>query len=142
MITADRLNLEKSVLQRYLPSNTYVFKDMSTSSPYVLMAAKTNRGHVYTLRIDLEDFPNDVPHAFVTRMLKTKNGDVMSGASASMHTLTSEHGYTRICHYGYDSWTPNVSIYKVYIKCRLWLEMYELHLQNGKPIDHYLNHQD
>ena len=141
MITRERLNLEKSVLQRYLPSNTYVFKDMSTSNPYILMAAKTNRGHVYTLRIDLDEFPNDVPHAFVTKMLRTKDGEVMDGTSASMHTLSSEHGCTRICHYGYGSWTPNVSIYKVYIKCRLWLEMYELHLQNGKPIDYYLNHQ-
>ena len=77
MITRERLNLEKSVLQRYLPSNTYVFKDMSTSNPYILMAAKTNRGHVYTLRIDLDEFPNEVPHAFVTKMLRTKDGEVM-----------------------------------------------------------------
>ena len=140
-MTTERLNLEKSVLQRYLPSNTYVFKDISTSSPYVLMAAKTNRGHVYTLRIDLDGFPTSLPHAFVTKMLKTKDGDDMDGASASMHTLPSEHGYTRICHYGNESWGPNVSIYKVYIKCRLWLEMYELHLQTGKPMDYYLNHQ-
>jgi hypothetical protein len=140
-MTTERLNLEKSVLQRYLPSNTYVFKDISSSSPYVLMAAKTNRGHVYTLRIDLDGFPTSLPHAFVTKMLKTKDGEEMDGASASMHTLTSEHGYTRICHYGNNSWGPNVSIYKVYIKCRLWLEMYELHLQTGKPMDYYLNHQ-
>ena len=140
-MTTERLNLEKSVLQRYLPSNTYVFKDISTSSPYVLMAAKTNRGHVQTLRIDLDGFPTSLPHAFVTKMLKTKDGDEMDGASASMHTLPSEHGYTRICHYGNESWGPNVSIYKVYIKCRLWLEMYELHLQTGKPMDYYLNHQ-
>ena len=136
-----RLNLEKSVLQRYLPSNTYVFKDTSTSHPYVLMAAKTNRGNVYTIRIDLDEFPNDVPHAFVTKMLKTKAGKNMDGASSSMHTLSSEHGYTRICHYGPSFWNPNVSIYKVYIKCRLWLEMYELHLQTGKPMDYWLNHQ-
>ncbi len=141
MITNERLNLEKSVLQRYLPSNTYVFKDISTSNPYVLMAAKTNRGHVYTLRIDLDEFPNDVPHAFVTKMLRTKDGEVMDDCSASMHTLSSEYGYTRICHYAPSAWTPNVSIYKVFIKCRLWLEMYELHLQTGKPMDYYLNHQ-
>ncbi len=140
-MTTERFNLEKSVLQRYLPSNTYVFKDISTSNPYVLMAAKTNRGHVYTLRIDLDGFPTSLPHAFVTKMLKTKDGDEMDGASASMHTLPSEHGYTRICHYGNGSWGPNVSIYKVYIKCRLWLEMYELHLQTGNPMDYYLNHQ-
>ena len=34
-----------------------------------------------------------------------------------------------------------VSIYKIYIKCRLWLEMYEAHLRTGKNIDFFLNHQ-
>ena len=140
-MTTERLNLEKSVLQRYLPSNTYVFKDISSSSPYVLMAARTNRGNVYTLRIDLANFPNSIPPAFVTRMLRTKNGELMNDVSATMHTLSSEYGYTRICHYGTNSWVPNVSLYKVYIKCRLWLEMYELHLQTGKTIDYYLPHQ-
>ena len=140
-MTPERLNLERGVLRRYLPSNTYVFKDLATNNPYVLMAARTNRGTVYTLRIDLESFPNSLPPAFVTRMLKTRDGDEMDGASASMHTLSSDHGYTRICHYGPSSWAPNVSIYKVYVKCRLWLEMYELHLQTGKDISYYLSHQ-
>ena len=140
-MTTDRYNVEKRVLQRYLPGNIFVFKDISSSHPYILMAAKTNRGNVYTIRIDLDDFPNSLPHAFVTKMLRTKSGEVMDYASSSMHTLTSEHGYTRICHYSSTAWTPNVSILKVYIKCRLWLEMYELHLQTGKPMDYYLNHQ-
>ena len=140
-MTTERFNLEKNVLLKYLPANTFVFKDITTSNPYVLMAAKTNRGNVYTIRIDLAGFPNTLPHAFVTKMLKTKSGEDMNECSARMHTLTSEHGYTRICHYGPSSWGPNVSLYKVYIKCRLWLEMYELHLQTGNDMDYYLNHQ-
>ncbi len=133
--------MEQNVLGRHLPSNTFVFKDLSKSNPYVLMAARTNSGNIYTIRIDLGKFPNSVPHAFVTKMLKDKSGKPLDSTSGSMHTLSSEHGYTRICHYGSSSWTPNVSIYKIYIKCRLWLEMYELHLKNGKPLDYYLNHQ-
>lgn len=140
-MTSERLNAEKQVLSRFLPANTYLFRDLETSRPYILMAAKTNRGNVYTIRIDLQGFPNSLPHAFVTKMLKTKTGEVMDMASASMHTLTSEYGYTRICHYGFSSWGPNVSLYKVFIKCRLWLEMYEQHLKTGKPMDYYLNHQ-
>lgn len=140
-MTTERFNLEKNVLERYLPSNTYVFKDTSTDNPYVLMAAKTNSGNVYTLRVDLRGFPNSQPRVFVTRMLRDINGVNLDYASSSMHTLPSEYGYTRICHYGAASWGPNVSLYKVYIKCRLWLEMYELHLQTGNPIDHYLKHQ-
>ncbi len=142
MITNDRLELEKSVLERKLPSNAYKFMDIGTDKPYLVIAAKTNRGNIYTLRIELDQFPAEIPKAFINKMLKNKTGGMMNGISAAMHTLTSEGGRTRICHYGYDSWNPNVSLYKVYVKCRLWLEMYELHLDNGKPIDYYLNHQD
>ncbi len=141
MISNERLELEKSVLARKLPSNAYRFIDIGKSKPYLVIAAKTNRGNIYTLRIELDEFPNEIPKAFITKMLYTKQGDQMNGCSASMHTLSSEYGYTRICHYGNSSWTPNVALYKVYVKCRLWLEMYELHLDNGKPIDYYLNHQ-
>ena len=141
MMDAQRLQMEKMVLARKLPSSAYVFKDMGTSNPYVVIGAITNSKNVYTIRIDLDSFPNSVPKAFVTKMLLNKDGNRMDSASASMHTLTSEHGFTRICHYGANSWTPMVSIFKIYIKCRLWLEMYEAHLRTGKNIDYFLNHQ-
>ena len=138
---AQRLQMEKMVLARKLPSSAYVFKDMGTSNPYVVIGAIPNSKNVYTIRIDLDSFPNSVPKAFVTKMLLNKDGNRMDSASATMHTLTSEHSFTRICHYGTNSWTPMVSIYKIYIKCRLWLEMYEAHLRTGKNIDYFLNHQ-
>ena len=142
MMTQERLQAEKDVLKRKLPGYDYRFMDMDTSKPYLVLPAKTNRGNIYTIRIELDQFPNEIPKAFVTKMLKTKSGEEMNDCSASMHTLTSEHGYTRICHYGYNSWTPMVSLYKIYVKCRLWLEMYELHLQTGNNMDYYLNHMD
>ena len=137
----DRYQAELRVLRAKLPSNAYRFMEWGTSHPYVLMAARTNAGNVYTLRIELSDFPSDIPKVFVTKMLHAKNGHALDSPSAAMHTLSSENGWTRICHYGTNSWVPYVSLYKVYIKCRLWLEMYELHLQTGNPIDHYLKHQ-
>lgn len=140
-MTKERYQLEVRVLENYFPSNAFLFKDMWGDEPYLLMAAKTNSGTIYTIRIDLNGFPNSLPKAFVTKMLKKKDGKILDSASHSMHTLTSEHGYTRICHYGSNSWTPNVSLYKVYIKCRLWLEMYELHLKTGKDISYYLSTQ-
>ena len=142
MMDKERLRAEQDVLSRKLPGHDYRFLDMETSKPYIVLPARTNRGNIYTIRIELDEFPNEIPKAFVTKMLKTKSGNPMSGCSASMHTLTSEHGYTRICHYGHSSWTPMVSIYKIYVKCRLWLEMYELHLQTGHDMDYYLNHQE
>lgn len=140
-MTEERLILEKAVFRQEMPMLQLVFKDMDTDSPYVLMPVKANTGKVYTLRIDLAGFPNQLPHAFVTKMLKTKDGETMDCPSSTMHTLTSEHGYTRICHYGSSSWSTNVSLFKVYIKCALWINIYELHLKNGQTMDYYLNHQ-
>lgn len=137
----ERYQAELSVLSSRLPQNVFRFVGVGTSNPYVLMAARTNSKNVYTLKIELGSFPTSVPKVFVTKMLKTKSGEDMSQCSAAMHTLQSENGCTRICHYGFNSWTPNVSIYKIYVKCRLWLEMYEAHLRTGHPIDYYLNHQ-
>ena len=137
-----RLQTEESLLSRKFPAN--VFRFFNKDNPqiaYLRIGAKTNQGNVYTLHMDLTDFPMQQPKVFVTKMLKSKLGKDLDGPSATMHTLTSENGWTRICHYGCNSWTPNVSLYKVYVKCRLWLEMYETHLRTGKPIEYYLNHQ-
>lgn len=140
-MTQSRYEAELQVLNRYLTPNLFKFKDMGTSRAHLVMAARTNRKNIYTLYIPLDGFPETLPKVFVTRMLKSRTGEDLDGASAAMHTLPSENGWTRLCHYASDSWTEDVSLYKVYIKCRLWLEMYELHLQNGRPIDYYLNHQ-
>jgi hypothetical protein len=129
------------VLQENLPENIYRFMDMGTDSPYLAMAAKTNEGNVYTLKIELAEFPESVPRVFVTHMLYDAKSNPLDTPNQYMHTLRSENGCTQICHYGRNAWTNMVSLYKVYIKCRLWLEIYEEHLHSGEPIDHYLTHQ-
>ena len=137
----ERYLAENRVLASKIPSSAYRFLGIGTSSPYLRIAARTNNGHFYTLHFDLKDFPNSSPKVFVTKMLKNSSGDDMSGASGSMHTLPSENGWTRICHYGQSAWTPYVSLFKVYVICCLWLNMYEQHLLTGMPIEFYLNHQ-
>ena len=124
-----------------MPEQLYRFIDMETELPYIVMAAKTNRGNLYTLRIELDKFPNEEPKAFVTKMLKDKNGEDMSVCNATMHTLSSENGRTRIQFINSDLWTPMTSIYLIYYRCKIWLEMYELHLQTGNDIDYHLKHQ-
>ena len=142
MMDFRRRQLEERVLADRHPQNSYFFRDMDTPYPYLEMAVRTNNGKLYTIRIELQDFPTSIPKVFVKKMLYTKDGERMDSVSASMHTLESENGYTRICHYGYDSWTSNVSLHKVYIKCAWWLNIYELHLRTGKPMDYYFKHQD
>ena len=139
---ANRYHLEVDILQMSLPSNMFKFCDMDTDSPYLKIAAVTNSKKVYTLRINLESFPESMPKVFVTQMLKTKDGRDMDSPSHEMHTLSSEYGFTRICHYGNTSWKPEVTLNKVYLKCRVWLEAYEAHLQTGIALSDYLNSQD
>lgn len=141
MMNKSRYKAEQEVLEAKLPSNIYRFMDMNTAKPYLVMAARTNSGNIYTLKIELDEFPENIPKVFVTKMLYDINGFPLDTPDASMHVLLCENGWTRICHYGSLSWTNRVSLYKVYIKCRLWLEIYEAHLRTGKPIDHYLKHQ-
>ena len=138
----ERLTAEQNLLSQKFPSNVFrFFNSDDLDKAYLRIGAKTNSGNVYTLHMDLSTFPTGQPKVFVTKMLKSRDGQDLNYVSAAMHTLRSENGWTRICHYGPHSWTPNVSLYKVYIKCRLWLEMYEAHLRTGNPIDYYLNHQ-
>lgn len=139
----ERYRAELAVLSKRVPENAFRFfntEGSAAGSPYLLIAAITNGGGLYTLRIDLASFPDSAPPVFVTRMLRNSSGEEMSGCSHEMHTLTSENGWTRLCHYGYSEWTPAVSLFKVYVRCRLWLEMYEAHLRTGNTIDYYLSH--
>ena len=140
-MTKPRYELELSVLQQKLQPNLYRFMDTDTRKPYLIIAAKTNRGNIYTLKVDLEEFPNSIPAVTVLNDIRDKKGNKLTSVSGAMHVLGLHNGHTKICHYGYSSWTPNVSLYKIYVKCRLWLEMYEMHLKTGRDIDHYLKHQ-
>ena len=143
VMTSERYQVELDVLNSKLSPNLFRFRDVDGPAPNLVIAVRTNRGNVYTLYFDLQGFPDSgPPKVFVTRMLRTRSGEEMSGCSAPMCTLPSEHGWTRIRHYDGASWTSTVSLYKIYVISRLWLVMYELHLQNGRPLAHYLNHED
>ena len=80
----ERYQAELMVLSHRLPANAYRFRNIGTCSEDVLMAARTNSGRVYTLRIELANFPVSVPKVFVTKMLKDKNGNDLSGISGTM----------------------------------------------------------
>lgn len=140
-MTEQRLRAEKAVLEKYMKPNTYRFMDMNTQNPYLIMAVMTNSGKVYTIRIMLMEFPYSVPGVQVLTPIRDKRGHALSTPSGTMHVLGMQDGHTLICHYGAKSWTPQVSLFKVYMKCRLWFEMYEEHLRTGAAIDKFLPHQ-
>lgn len=141
MFDQRRYEMEFRLLKRKLPDNVWTFRDLNGARPYLAMAVKTRSSTFYTIQIELACFPQSVPKVFVTKMLKDCNGEPMCEARHDTHTLKSEHGWTRLCHYGPDSWTPNVSLYLIYIKCALWLNIYELHLKTGRSMEYYLKRQ-
>lgn len=141
MIDYQRKQLEEAVLGAYLPSNMYRFGGIGTSSPYLEAGVVANDSSCYLLYFDLSMFPNSKPKVYVKEMLYTKAGSPMNSASSQNHTLTSWNGWTQLCHYNDSKWGPDVSLWKVYLKCRLWIEMYRAHLRTGKTMEYYLNHQ-
>jgi ubiquitin-protein ligase len=128
-------------LTTILSEKAFRFLGFNTDKPYCVVAQQTNSGKVYTIKIDLSNnYPNNVPPAFIIspKPLLTRSGELMLGASHQMHTLTGEDGCVRVCHYGPQDWHPNVSLYKIVIKIRVWLEAYETHLKTGEPLSNYL----
>lgn len=139
-MTDERLKKEFIILQTKLQQDSFRFLDFNGAKPHLVAGQQTNSGTVYTVKIDLSDFPNSVPDAFIIspKPLKTLTGESMLGASHAMHTLSGVDGCTKVCHYGPRDWSSNVSLYKVLIKIRVWLEAYETHLKTGEPLSNYL----
>jgi hypothetical protein len=140
-MTDERLKKEYIILQTKFKENTFRFLDFNTATPNLVIAQQTNSGRVYTIKINLSGFPDTVPDAFITspKPLRTRTGESMLEASHDMHTLSGVNGCTKVCHYGPRDWSSNVSLYKIIIKIRVWLEAYETHLKTGKPLSHYLS---
>lgn len=145
MITQQRLNIEKQALDFGFPKR-YIFQELNSRNAYVDVGLRTNAGRTYRLKMVLGDFPYTKPKVYVTypSILRTYNGTLLSsiGTSASMHLLTPDNlGNIQLCHYSDSAWHSNVSLYKVALKCLVWLNAYDGHLRTGKPLDYFLRHQ-
>lgn len=135
-MTPERLQLEYAALSAYFSPKQFQL-DMNR----LVFAIQTNSKKVYTIKVDLTGgFPYSVPSVFILtpKPLLTCQGMSMLEASHSMHTLEGEDGCVKVCHYGQIDWVPNVSLYQVIVKVRIWLEMYEVHLKTGRSLDYYL----
>lgn len=139
---ATRKNLEEQVISHYMSnSSSYAWGNLGTSRPYIRMAARTNSGKVYVLRIELPNYPNSKPDAYVECMLRDCHGRLMNDASNENHTLAPHaNNWTQICHYHPSAWKPEMSIWMVYVRCVLWLNIYEQTLKTGRNMEFYLKH--
>ena len=141
MMTQSRSRDENMILDHYLGPKAYAFGGTGTSSPYLKAAVKTNNGKVYVLYYDLSTFPTTKPKVYVTQMLYTKSGEPMNSPNGVNHTLSSWNNWTQLCHYSDTQWTPDITLWHVYLKCRVWLEIYQTHLRTGKTMESMLKHQ-
>ena len=142
--TAERLRKEEALLKAHFPTFHIQFPDDPERAGAV-GTMTTNAGNEYGLWIPLGAFPNEPPEMFVVspKKLRNRRGKKLAkiGSSADMHMLDPDaHGHPRICHHNDAAWTPNITLFKVAMKGRLWLEAYEMHKATGKDIDHYLPH--
>jgi hypothetical protein len=144
MITQQRLRIEKQALDYGFPRR-YAFHNLGTYDEYLELGLRTNAGRTYNLKVVLDGFPYSKPDVYVVypTQLYSYNGELLSGIGASgpMHLLHPDNGNIQICHYSDINWRENVTLYKVALKCLIWLNAYDGHLRTGQPIDHFLRHQ-
>lgn len=139
----QRKRLEEQVISHYMGgTKSFVFGDMASSKPYLRIAAQTNSGNQYVLRIELENYPSKKPNAYVECVLRDCHGNLMNVASGSNHTLAPHpiYGWTQICHYHPDAWKPDMSLWMVYVRCVLWLNIFEQTKRTGRDMEYYLKH--
>ena len=145
MISQQRLLTEKQALDFGFP-NRFVFQNLNTNDADVDLGLRTNSGNTYRLKMLLKDFPYSKPEVYVVFPVQLRDSDGKSlssySVSAAMHLLTPDsNGNIQLCHFSSKVWHTNVTLYKVALKCLIWLNAYEGHLRTGKPIDHFLKHQ-
>lgn len=138
----QRLQVERQVLSKYFPTFKWI-NPTDNSNTRVEGNLRTNSGRSYTVRVYVPaDFPNSRPDMVVITPypLMGSSGEDLAeyGASGSMHTLDPRDGYVRICHY--KDWQPNLTLYLVVLKGRIWLEALEAHKRTGKHLDQFLPH--
>ena len=139
----QRLVAEKKILDKYFPSCNWI-DPTNSSNTKIEVILKTDMGNTYKLRVYVpSDFPNSRPDMIVLSPCPLKGflgkNMIECGTSSDMHTLDPDtYGRTQICHY--RNWRPELTLYKVVLKGRLWLEALEAHKRTGKPIDRFLPH--
>jgi hypothetical protein len=141
---AARLKIEETILERNFPRR-FAFLDREIPERFRLeIGLKTSSGNTYRLEIPLSvDYPNQVPPVYLTYPvpLRDFNGHSLALLSPShpMHLLKPRSDQAiQVCHYKAENWHPNVTLYKVVLKCYIWLEAFQQHLQTGKPLINYL----
>jgi ubiquitin-protein ligase len=140
LVQQRRLQVERQALAEKFPRFQWI-NPTDPNNTKVEGYLRINSKMFYKIRLYVpSDFPNSRPDMVVISPypLTGYEGKVLKVMDYSMHILSPRDGYVKICHY--HDWVPNLTLYAVVIKGRLWLEALESHKQTGLPIDHFLRH--
>lgn len=137
MNVSKRLAVEQVILGKYFPT----FK---VAADVARGTVASNSGTLYGVKLVLAGFPSRMPHAYITspRLVAHDGRRLEAIASSSkLHVLgADDDGNPQVCHFRADLWTPDVTLYQVVMKIRLWLEAFEAHRATGQPLDRFLPH--
>lgn len=138
-----RQNIEEAILEQNFAGRYQWFDLKRPGKTRLQMRLGTSSGQAYTLDICLpRDYPNSLPTVYIAEPdpLRDHRGDILALQSPShpMHLLQPRGTQVQLCHYKAENWHPNVTLYKVVLKCLIWLEAFQNHLINGRPMVHFL----
>jgi len=138
-----RLNKEWEIIQKYFPQFGFQAYGTRLCLEGTMVTNGKNR---YGLRLYVPpDMPNSVPSVVITSPNPVTDAYGKSlveyDYSGTMHLLSSQDGYPKICTYKSTHWNPNRTFYNVLMKVRIWLEALDGHKATGNPLDYYLKHQ-
>lgn len=136
-----RLKIEQTILERSFPGRYQLRAEGMFIILEVLLRVSAGSHFRLMLRI-APDYPSSIPQAFIKEpaILKDFHGHDLVRISPShpMHLLKPEARMVQLCHYRQENWHSNVTLYKVVLKCLIWLEAYQNHLQSGRPLTDFL----
>lgn len=137
---ADRLTLEEELLRETFGPSWHLQGTKGQTSHGMIGELRTNDGNCYIVFVPVAGFPDAPPAAYVLDpVLARRDGKPLPELSHQFHTRERDaHGNVQICHYDDDAWDASVTVYKVVLKVRIWLEAYERYRATGKAIHHFL----
>ena len=137
-----RLKIEETVLAASFKGAFQLAQDASGTARLEVDVTVPGGGAYRLLLVAAADYPSSMPEAYLISplILRDCHGRELLAISPShqMHLLKPNSRFIRLCHYKPANWHPNVTLYKVVLKCLIWLVAYENHLQSGRPITDYL----
>ncbi len=141
-VDAARLKIETTVLEKTFAGAFRLGGEPGDTARLEVDVTVPGGGRYTLLLTCAADYPSSMPDAFLIKplVLRDYHGQELLAISPShqMHLLRPEGRFLRLCHYKPENWHPNVTLYKVVLKCLIWLVAYENHLQSGRPITDYL----